>query len=84
MNDHGLYHRSAFVLAFGQAFAVAREVARHGPSWEIMPGLLSGLAALVMAVLAWRRFDLDRKHSEELHAIKVRAQLEAMGACEKP
>jgi hypothetical protein len=52
----------------------------HGPSWNLIPPLIFGTAALISAICTATKIRQDLRHKEELHAIAVMAARHGLSA----
>ena len=72
MHTHNpMYFRVFAANAGGATLQFLSELLRHGPSWELVPSLLMGLASVIGATKIWLDSAQQRRHAEEEHRAKL-------------
>lgn len=68
-HDHqtGIYG----TVAFGSGWWIVDAVTRYGPSWQLVPPILLGVASLIASVSGW----LDKRQARRHAELKFRAEM---------
>lgn len=67
------YTRLFAASSVAAAWDVLDTLWRHGPSWQLVPPLLLGVATLIGAVKAYQDGAQARRHAEERHQLELAA-----------
>jgi hypothetical protein len=69
-NQTGLFATNAAASSWW----VVDLLCRHGPSWQIVPPTLIGLASFVGAIKSYQNDRQARRHAEDRHRLELEAQ----------
>lgn len=62
-----LFASTSFCTLWGSGIWVFR----HGFTWEVLPGILIGLASAIQASRGWLNDKQVRRHKEEIHQVEL-------------